>query len=573
MSVKLSRKAYAKKYGPTTGDRIRLADSELIIEIEKDYTAYGEESIFGGGKSIRDGQDQCPLELPMSPAHCDLVVTNAVIIDHWGIVKGDIGIREGRIVGVGKSGNPLTQEGVDPRLVIGPGTEIIAAEGRIVTAGGVDTHIHFICPQQIETAIASGITTLIGGGTGSATGTWATTCTPGPWNIMRMLQAFEGLPINVGILGKGNGSLPKPLEDQIEAGACGLKLHEDWGTTPSVIDTSLAVADEYDIQIAIHTDTLNESGFLADSIAAFKGRAIHSFHTEGAGGGHAPDIISIAGLPNVLPSSTNPTRPFTVNTIDEHLDMLMVCHHLSRSIPEDVAFAESRIRAETIGAEDVFHDRGIISMMSSDSQAMGRIGEAIVRCWQTAHKMKVQLGPMASDSSRNDNERVKRYVAKYTINPAITHGLAAHIGSIEGGKLADLVFYKPEYFGVKPELILKGGLLVSAQMGDPNASIATPQPVYPRPQFAAFGRALSKSCVSFVSQAALKNGIAERYGLQRQVVAVEGCRTIGKKDMLRNEATPEIKVDADTYQVWVDGEKVGSDPLPVLPMAQRYFLF
>ncbi len=573
MSVKISRKAYAKKYGPTVGDRIRLADSELIIEVEHDYTDYGEESIFGGGKSIRDGQDQCPVEEPMSPEHCDLVITNAVIIDHWGIVKGDIGIRQGRIVAVGKSGNPLTQNGIDPRLVIGPGTEIIAAEGKIVTAGGVDTHIHFICPQQIETAIASGITTLIGGGTGSATGTWATTCTPGPWNIMRMLQAFEGLPINVGVMGKGNGSLPKPLRKQIEAGACGLKLHEDWGTTPSVIDTSLRVADEYDIQIAIHTDTLNESGFLADSIAAMKGRAIHSFHTEGAGGGHAPDIISIAGLPNVLPSSTNPTRPFTVNTIDEHLDMLMVCHHLSRSIPEDVAFAESRIRAETIGAEDVFHDRGIISMMSSDSQAMGRIGEAIVRCWQTAHKMKVQTGPLVGDSSRNDNERVKRYVAKYTINPAITHGLAEHVGSIEAGKLADLVIYDPGSFGVKPFLILKGGLIVAAQMGDPNASIATPQPVYMRPQFAAYGRALSKSCLSFVSKASLQAGIVERYGLQREVVAVENCREIGKKDMRRNEATPEIKVDPETYQVWVDGEKVGSDPLEELPMTQLYFLF
>ncbi len=573
MSVRIARASYAKKYGPTTGDRIRLADSELIIEIEKDYTDYGEESIFGGGKSIRDGQDQCALDEPMSPAHCDLVITNAVIIDHWGIVKGDIGIKHGRIVAVGKSGNPHTQNGIDPRLVIGPGTEIIAGEGRIVTAGGVDTHIHFICPQQIETAIASGITTLIGGGTGSATGTWATTCTPGPWNIMRMLQAFEGLPINVGILGKGNGSLAKPLRDQIEAGACGLKLHEDWGTTPAVIDTSLSVADEYDIQIAIHTDTLNESGFLADSVAAMKGRAIHSFHTEGAGGGHAPDIISIAALPNVLPSSTNPTRPFTVNTIDEHLDMLMVCHHLSRNIPEDVAFAESRIRAETIGAEDVFHDRGIISMMSSDSQAMGRIGEAIVRCWQTAHKMKVQFGPLEGDSARNDNERVKRYVAKYTINPAVTHGIAGHVGSIEGGKLADLVIYKPEYFGVKPELVLKGGLLVSAQMGDPNASIATPQPVYPRPQFASYGLALSKSCLSFVSKASLANGITERYGLKRQVVAVENCRTIGKKDMKRNEATPEIRVDPDTYQVWVDGKQVGSSPLESLPMAQRYFLF
>ena len=573
MSVRLSRKAYAKKYGPTVGDRIRLADSELIIEIEQDFTDYGEESIFGGGKSVRDGQNQCPAEEPMSPAHCDLIITNAVIIDYWGIVKGDIGIKAGRIVAIGKSGNPFTQRGVNPRLVIGPGTEIIAGEGRICTAGGVDTHIHFICPQQIETAIASGITTLIGGGTGSATGTWATTCTPGPWNIMRMLQAFEGLPINVGLLGKGNGSVPKPLCDQIEAGACGLKLHEDWGTTPAVIDTSLSVADEYDIQIAIHTDTLNESGFLADSVAAMKGRAIHSFHTEGAGGGHAPDIISIAALPHVLPSSTNPTRPFTVNTIDEHLDMLMVCHHLSRSIPEDVAFAESRIRAETIGAEDVFHDRGIISMMSSDSQAMGRIGEAIVRTWQTAHKMKVQLGPLDGDTTRNDNERVKRYVAKYTINPAITHGIAQHVGSIEGGKLADLLLYKPEYFGVKPELVLKGGLLVSAQMGDPNASIATPQPVYPRPQFAAYGRALSKSCLSFVSQASLERGIVERYGLEREVVAVEHCRDIGKKDMKRNEATPEIRVDPDTYQVWVDGEKVSSEPLTELPMAQRYFLF
>jgi urease subunit alpha len=573
MSVKLSRQAYAKKYGPTKGDRIRLADSELIIEIEEHYGDYGEESIFGGGKSIRDGQDQCPLEEPMSPAHCDLVITNAVIVDHWGIVKGDIGIKDGRIVAVGKSGNPLTQSGVDPRLVIGPGTEVIAGEGKICTAGGVDTHIHFICPQQIETALASGITTLIGGGTGSATGTWATTCTPGAWNIMRMLQAFEGLPINVGVLGKGNGSIAKPLKDMIAAGACGLKLHEDWGTTPAVIDTSLTVADEFDIQIAIHTDTLNESGFLADSIAAIKNRAIHSFHTEGAGGGHAPDIISIAALPYVLPSSTNPTRPFTVNTIDEHLDMLMVCHHLSRDIPEDVAFAESRIRAETIGAEDIFHDRGIISMTSSDSQAMGRIGEAIVRTWQTAHKMKVQYGPMASDSSRNDNERVKRYVAKYTINPAITHGIAQHVGSIEPGKLADIVLYDPAYFGVKPFLVLKGGLIVGAQMGDPNASIATPQPVYMRPQFAAYGRALSKSCLSFVSKASLEAGIVERYGLQREVVAVEGCRTIGKKDMKRNEATPEIRVDPDTYQVWVDGEKVGSEPLATLPMAQRYFLF
>jgi urease subunit alpha len=573
MSVKLSRQAYAKKYGPTKGDRIRLADSELIIEVEEHYGDLGEESIFGGGKSIRDGQHQCPSEEPMSPKHCDLVITNAVIIDHWGIVKGDIGIKDGRIVAVGKSGNPLTQSGVDPRIVIGPATEIIAGEGKIVTAGGVDTHIHFICPQQIEVALASGITTLIGGGTGSATGTWATTCTPGAWNVMRMLQAFEGLPINVGILGKGNGCLAKPLEDMIEAGACGLKLHEDWGTTLSVIDTSLTVADKHDIQIAIHTDTLNECGFLDDTIAAIKGRAIHSFHTEGAGGGHAPDIIKISGEQNVLPSSTNPTRPFTVNTIDEHLDMLMVCHHLSRSIPEDVAFAESRIRAETIGAEDVFHDRGIISMMSSDSQAMGRIGEAIVRTWQTAHKMKVQLGALSGDSARNDNERVKRYVAKYTINPAITHGIAEHVGSIEPGKLADLVIYEPAYFGVKPFLVLKGGLIVNAQMGDANASIATPQPVYMRPQFAAYGRALSKSCMTFVSKASLKAGIVERYGLQREVAAVEHCRDITKKDMKRNEATPKIRVDPETYQVWVDGEKVHSDPLTQLPMTQRYFLF
>jgi urease subunit alpha len=573
MSIKISRKAYAGKYGPTKGDRIRLADTELIIEIEHDHIAYGEEAVFGGGKSIRDGQAQCPIDTPMGPPHCDLVITNAIVVDYWGIVKGDIGIRDGRIVAVGTAGNPLTQDGIDPRLVIGPGTEVIAAEGKIVVAGGLDTHIHLICPQQVETALASGITTMVGGGTGSASGTWATTCTPGPWNIMRMLQSFEGLPVNVGILGKGNGSLPGPLVDQVRAGACGLKLHEDWGTTPAVIDTSLSVADQYDIQIAIHTDTLNESGFLADTVAAIKGRAIHSFHTEGAGGGHAPDIISIAALPNVLPSSTNPTRPFTVNTIDEHLDMLMVCHHLSRDIPEDVAFAESRIRAETIGAEDIFHDRGIISMMSSDSQAMGRVGEVIIRTWQTAHKMKVQYGALKTDSARNDNERVKRYVAKYTINPAITHGIANYVGSIEPGKLADLAIYDPAYFGVKPFLVLKAGQIVMAQMGDPNASIPTPQPVYMRPQFAAYGRALSKSCLTFVSKASLEDGIIEKYGLQREVVPVEHCRDIGKKDMRRNEATPEISVDPDTYEVRVDGEKVGSEPLAELPMTQRYFLF
>jgi urease subunit alpha len=573
MSVKLSRQAYAKKYGPTVGDRIRLADTELVIEIEEHYSQYGEESIFGGGKSVRDGQAQCALQEPMNPPHCDLVITNVVIIDYWGIVKGDIGVKDGRIVAVGKSGNPLTQPGIDPRLVIGPNTEIIAGEGKIVTAGGIDTHIHFICPQQIDVALASGVTTLIGGGTGSATGTWATTCTPGPWNIMRMLQAFEGLPVNVGILGKGNSSLAGPLEEMIKAGACGLKLHEDWGSTLSVIDTSLSVADQYDIQVAIHTDTLNECGFIDDTIRAIGGRVIHSFHTEGAGGGHAPDIIKIAGEPNVIPGSTNPTRPYTVNTIDEHLDMLMVCHHLSRNIPEDVAFAESRIRAETIGAEDVFHDRGIISVMSSDSQAMGRIGEAICRTWQTAHKMKVQCGPLAGDSVRNDNQRVMRYVAKYTINPAIAHGISQHVGSIEPGKLADLVIYEPAFFGVKPFLVIKGGLIVNAQMGDANASIATPEPVYMRPQFAAYGRALSQSCVSFVSQAAMDNCVAEKYGLQRIVLPVQGCRTIGKKDLKRNEATPEIKVDADTYQVWVDGEKVGSEPMKELPMAQRYFLF
>ncbi len=573
MSVRLSRAAYAGHYGPTVGDRIRLADTALLIEIEKDHAFYGEEAVFGGGKVIRDGMGQSPLAVPMGPPQLDLVITNVVVLDWWGIVKGDVGIRDGRIVAVGKAGNPLVQPGVDPRLVIGPGTEVISGENLICTAGGIDSHIHFICPQQVEVAVASGVTTLIGGGTGSATGTWATTCTPGAWNLMRMLQAAEGLPVNLGFLGKGNSSLAPLLEEQIRAGACGLKLHEDWGTTPACIDTCLAVADRFDVQVAIHTDTLNESGFVEDTIAAFKGRTIHTYHTEGAGGGHAPDIIKIAAFPNVLPSSTNPTRPFTVNTIDEHLDMLMVCHHLSRKVPEDVAFAESRIRAETIGAEDVLHDRGILSMYSSDSQAMGRIGEVILRCWQTAHKMKVQFGALAGDGERNDNSRAKRYVAKYTINPAITHGIAGEVGSIEPGKLADLVLYKPAYFGVKPELVLKAGLLVYAQMGDPNASIPTPQPVYMRPQFAAFGRALSRSCLTFVSRVALEEGVVERYGLERQVVAVRDCRGIGKKDLKRNDATPAIRVDPDTYQVWVDGEKVGSEPARELPMAQRYFLF
>src|SRR5271167_1875225 len=569
MPVMMPRAAYAHMFGPTTGDRVRLADTDLIIEVEKDFTTYGEEVKFGGGKVIRDGMGQS--QVTSRRGAVDTVITNALILDHWGIVKADVGIKDGRISAVGKAGNPDIQPNVT--IVIGPGTEVIAGEGKILTAGGFDTHIHFICPQQIEEALMAGITSMLGGGTGPAAGTNATTCTPGPWHIGRMIQAADAFPMNLGFAGKGNASLPDALEEQVKAGACALKLHEDWGTTPAAIDCCLSVAEDHDIQVAIHTDTLNESGFVEDTVAAFKGRNIHAFHTEGAGGGHAPDIIKLAGLANVLPSSTNPTRPFTVNTIDEHLDMLMVCHHLSRSIPEDVAFAESRIRAETIGAEDVFHDRGILSMMSSDSQAMGRIGEAIVRTWQTAHKMKVQFGPLAGDSARNDNERVKRYVAKYTINPAIAHGISQHVGSIEAGKLADLVLYEPAYFGVKPFLVLKGGLLVNAQMGDPNASIATPQPVYMRPQFAAYGRALSKSCLTFVSKAGLKNGVAERYGLQREVVAVEHCRDIGKKDMRRNEATPEIRVDADTYQVWVDGEKVGSEPLAELPMAQRYFLF
>jgi len=573
MSVKLSRAAYAGHYGPTVGDRLRLADTELIIEIEKDFTVYGEEVKFGGGKVIRDSQGQSPLPPPVAEPPLDLVITNAVILDHWGIVKGDIGVRAGRIVGVGKAGNPLIQPGVDPKLVIGPGTEVIAGENLIVTAGGIDSHVHFICPQLIETAIASGLTTLLGGGSGPATGTNATTCTPGAWNLERMLQAAEGLPINLGFLGKGNSSLPAPLEEQVRAGACGLKLHEDWGTTPAAIDCCLSVADHLDVQVAIHTDTLNESGFVEDTIAAIAGRTIHTYHTEGAGGGHAPDIIRMAGLPNVLPSSTNPTRPFTINTIDEHLDMLMVCHHLSRSVPEDVAFAESRIRAETIAAEDILHDRGALSMLSSDSQAMGRIGEVVLRTWQTAHKMKVQFGALKEDSARNDNHRARRYVAKYTINPALTHGLAAQVGSIEPGKWADLVLWKPAFFGVKPEMVLKGGFIAYAQMGDPNASIPTPEPVYPRPMFAAYGRAATLSSLTFVSKAALDGNVRERYGLERPLVAVANCRTIGKKDLPLNTATPALKVDPDTYRVWADGELLTCEPAKVLPMAQRYFLF
>ncbi len=573
MSVKLSRPSYAGHYGPTTGDRIRLADTELVIEVEKDFAVYGEEVQFGGGKVIRDSQGQSPL--PGAPAHppLDLIITNAVVLDHWGIVKGDVGVRAGRIVAVGKAGNPLVQPGVDPRLVIGPGTEVIAGENLILTAGGIDSHVHFICPQLVETALAAGLTTLLGGGTGPATGTNATTCTPGAWYMERMLQAAEAFPINLGFLGKGNSSLPGPLEEQVRAGACGLKLHEDWGTTPAAIDACMGVADRFDVQVAIHTDTLNESGFVEDTIAAIAGRTIHTYHTEGAGGGHAPDIIRMASLPHVLPSSTNPTRPFTVNTIDEHLDMLMVCHHLSRSVPEDVAFAESRIRAETIAAEDILHDRGALSMISSDSQAMGRIGEVVIRTWQTAHKMKVQFGPLKGDTDRNDNVRAKRYVAKYTICPAITHGIAEHVGSVEPGKWADLVLWKPAFFGVKPELVLKGGMIAYAQMGDANASIPTPQPVFMRPQFAAFGRANTLCSLTFVSQAAADDGIAGRYGLRRPVVAVKGCRAVGKKDLPNNTATPDIKVDPDTYRVWADGELLTCEPAKVLPMAQRYFLF
>jgi urease subunit alpha len=573
MAQSLSRANYTSHYGPTKGDRIRLADTELIIEIEKDHAIYGEEVQFGGGKVIRDSQGQSPLPGKAKDPPLDLVITNAVVLDHWGIVKGDIGIRNGRIVGVGKAGNPLIQPGVDPKLVIGPGTEVIAGENLIATAGGIDSHVHFICPQLIETALAAGLTTLIGGGTGPATGTNATTCTPGAWNMRRMLQAAEGLPINLGFTGKGNSSLPKPLDEQVRAGACGLKLHEDWGTTPAAIDCCLRVADKFDVQVAIHTDTLNESGFVEDTISAIAGRTIHTYHTEGAGGGHAPDIIKIASLPNVLPSSTNPTRPFTVNTIDEHLDMLMVCHHLSKNVPEDVAFAESRIRAETIAAEDILHDRGILSMLSSDSQAMGRIGEVIIRTWQTAHKMKVQFGALPQDNSRNDNFRARRYVAKYTICPALTHGIAHEVGSVEPGKWADIVLWKPAFFGVKPELVLKGGMIAHAQMGDANASIPTPQPVIARPMFASFGRAMAESSFTFVSQDSLDANIAKRYHLERRLVAVQGCRALGKKDLPLNDATPEIRVDPDTYRVWADGELLTCEPMAVLPMAQRYFLF
>jgi urease subunit alpha len=572
MSLRISRRQYADLYGPTTGDRVRLADTDLLIRIERDLTVAGEEAKFGGGKVIRDGMGQSA-RATRGEQTLDTVVTNAVIVDHWGIVKADIGIRDGRIVGIGKAGNPDLMAGVSPGMVIGAATEVIAGEGKIVTAGGLDTHIHFICPQIVTEAISAGLTTLLGGGTGPATGTAATTCTPGEWNIHRMLEAAEEFAVNLGFLGKGNASAPDPLREQIAAGVIGLKLHEDWGTTPAAIDCALSVAEEYDVQVAIHTDTLNEAGFVEDSIRAFKGRTIHTYHTEGAGGGHAPDIIRVVGEPNCLPSSTNPTMPFTVNTMDEHLDMLMVCHHLNAAIPEDLAFAESRIRAETIAAEDVLHDLGAISMMSSDSQAMGRIGEVIIRTWQTADKMKKQRGALPGETAGDDNRRVKRYVAKYTINPAIAHGLAEHVGSLEPGKLADLVIWRPAFFGVKPDLVVKGGLIAWAAMGDPNASIPTPQPVLYRPMFGALGRARASTALLFVSAAALAADVPGRLGLAKRTVAVSRCRGLGKRDMIHNDAVPRIEVDPETYEVRADGERLSCEPARVLPMAQRYFLF
>ncbi|KAB8318627.1 urease subunit alpha [Tolypothrix campylonemoides VB511288] len=571
----MDRRAYAETFGPTVGDRIRLADTELFIEVEQDFTTYGDEVKFGGGKVIRDGMGQSPIS--NADGAVDLVITNALILDWWGIVKADIGIKDGKIFKIGKAGNPYIQDNVD--IIIGPGTEAVAGEGMILTAGGIDTHIHFICPQQIEVAIASGITTMIGGGTGPAAGTNATTCTPGPWNIYRMLQAADAFPMNLGFLGKGNASLPQGLVEQVQAGAIGLKLHEDWGTTPAAIDTCLSVADEYDVQVAIHTDTLNEAGFVEDTIAAFKNRVIHTYHTEGAGGGHAPDIIKVCGEANVLPSSTNPTRPYTVNTLDEHLDMLMVCHHLDPAIAEDVAFAESRIRRETIAAEDILHDLGAFSMISSDSQAMGRVGEVIIRTWQTAHKMKVQRGDLTptllleGEGQRADNFRAKRYVAKYTINPAITHGISQYVGSVEEGKLADLCLWRPAFFGVKPEIVIKGGMIAWSQMGDANASIPTPQPVHMRPMFGSFAGARHATSFTFVSQAALEREIPSQLGLQKQAVAVSGTRQLSKQDMKLNDALPNIEVDAETYEVRADGELLTCEPATVLPMAQRYFLF
>jgi urease subunit alpha len=566
----MSRRAYAETYGATVGDRVRLADTELFIEVERDYTTYGDEVKFGGGKVIRDGMGQSPIT--NANGAVDAVITNALILDWWGVIKADVGIKAGKIVAIGKAGNPYIQDNVN--IIIGPGTEVIAGEGRILTAGGIDTHIHFICPQQIEVAIASGITTMIGGGTGPAVGSNATTCTPGPWNIHRMLQASDAFPMNIGFSGKGNSSKPEGLVEQVEAGVIKLKLHEDWGTTPAAIDNCLSVADEYDIQVAIHTDTLNEAGFVEDTIAAFKNRVIHSYHTEGAGGGHAPDIIRICGEANVLPSSTNPTRPYTLNTLDEHLDMLMVCHHLDPSIPEDVAFAESRIRRETIAAEDILHDLGAFSMISSDSQAMGRVGEVIIRTWQTAHKMKVQRGVLSSpESTRADNFRAQRYVAKYTINPAITHGISEYVGSIEVGKIADLVLWHPAFFGVKPEMVIKGGFIAWAQMGDANASIPTPQPVYMRPMFGSYGGAIAPTSFTFISQAAMERDIPTQLGLKKQVLTVKGTRNISKRDLKLNDALPVMEVDPETYEVRADGELLTCEPASVLPMAQRYFLF
>jgi urease subunit alpha len=565
---KISRQAYSEMFGPTVGDRVRLADTELIVEVERDFTVYGEEVKFGGGKVIRDGMGQSQR---VGRSVMDLVITNALIIDHWGIVKGDIGVKAGRIVSIGKAGNPDIQPNVD--IVIGPGTEIIAGEGMIATAGGIDSHIHFICPQQVEEALTSGVTTMIGGGTGPATGTFATTCTPGRWYMHRMLQAADVLPMNIGLLGKGNASLPLGLEEQIEAGAMGLKLHEDWGTTPQAIDTCLSVAERFDVQVAIHTDTLNECGFVEDTFAAFKGRTIHTFHTEGAGGGHAPDIIKACGQANVLPSSTNPTRPYTINTADEHLDMLMVCHHLDPSIAEDVAFAESRIRRETIAAEDILHDLGAFSMMSSDSQAMGRVGEVVMRTWQTAHKMKVQRGVLAPDTAKHDNFRVKRYIAKYTINPAISHGISHEVGSLEAGKLADIVLWRPAFFGVKPSCVIKGGMIALAPMGDPNASIPTPQPVHYRPMFGTLGRAVQATSVAFVSAMSIEAGIGQELKLQKKLVPVRGCRTVQKRDLIHNDYQPHMEVDPQTYEVRADGQLLVCEPAKVLPMAQRYFLF
>lgn len=578
MPFAFPRNAYAAMFGPTTGDTVRLGDTELVIRVEKDFTTYGEEVKFGGGKVIRDGMGQS--QVRNADGAVDTVITNALILDHWGIVKADIGIRAGRICAIGKAGNPDIQDGfgnLDPSatIIVGPGTEVIAGEGKIVTAGGFDSHIHYICPQQIEDALMGGLTTMLGGGTGPAHGTLATTCTPGPWHLGQMIKAADAFPMNLAFAGKGNAALPGALTEMVEAGACALKLHEDWGTTPGAIDNCLSVADDYDVQVMIHTDTLNESGFVEDTIRAFKGRTIHAFHTEGAGGGHAPDIMKVAGLPNVLPSSTNPTRPFTVNTLDEHLDMLMVCHHLSPSIPEDLAFAESRIRKETIAAEDILHDLGALSMMSSDSQAMGRVGEVVTRTWQTAHKMKLQRGPLPEDAGTGaDNFRAKRYVAKYTINPAISHGISRHIGSVEIGKLADLVIWSPAFFGAKPDLVIKGGSIAAAPMGDPNASIPTPQPVHYRPMFGAFGKAVTATSLVFVSQAAMANGLKSRLGTEKEMVAVENTRGgISKKSMIHNGATPDIQIDPETYAVVADGELLVCEPARELPLAQRYFLF